>query len=143
MVSPADRRYAALQRRSASDTNFRCSKGKWFRLRKPGLHRFLISGSDLGIDARFSPFTHSCVHRFLISGPNSGIDAAPSLLHRRMARLQHRRGVQAGTGCHEGGITLRNKPPEWHLPLPRQRYASDSNPTQFIGRSTKKRLSTM
>ena len=241
MVSPADRRYAALQLRSASDTNFRCSKGKWFRLRKPGLHRFLISGPnlridarislfkpsfvhrflisspdlgidasfsrfkpscvhrflisgpnlgidasfspfspsfvhrflisgpDLGIDARISPKTTFCVHRFLISGPNLGIDAAPSLLHRRMARLQHSRWLQVGTGCHEGGIILRKKPPEWHLSLPqrhvasgsnlslpqryaasgsslslpRQRYASDSNPAQFIGRNTKKRLSTM
>ena len=152
------------QRPSASDTNFRCCKGKWFRLRKPGLHRFLISGPDLGIDASFSPFSPSfvhrflisspdlridasfprfkpsfvhrflisspdlridarispkttfcvhrflisepnlgidasfsrfkpsCVHRFLISGPDLRIDAAPSLLHRRMARLQHSRG---------------------------------------------------
>ena len=204
MVSPADRRYAALQRRSASDTNFRCRKVKWFRLRKPGLHRFwisgpnlgidakkpsrtaqslhrflisspdlgidasfsrfkpscvhrfLISGSDLGIDARISPKTTFCVHRFLISGPDLGIDAAQSSWLWRMARLQHSRGVQAGTGCHEGGIILSKKPPEWHLSLPqryaasgsslslpRQRYASDSNPAQCIGRSTKKRLSTM
>ena len=146
------------------------------------VHRFLISSPDLRIDARISPKTTSCVHRFLISGPNLGIDAAPSLLHRRIARLQHRRRVQAGTGCHEGGIILRKKPPEWHLSLPqrhaaygsnlslpqryaasgsnlslpqrhvatgsnlslpRQRYVSDSNPAQFIGRSTKKRLSTM
>ena len=33
-----------------------------------------------------------------------------------MARLQRSRGVQAGTGCHEGGIILSKKPPEWHLP---------------------------
>ena len=39
-----------------------------------------------------------------------------SLLQRRMARLQHGRGAQAGTGCHEGGIILSKKPPEWHLP---------------------------
>ena len=87
MVSPADRRYAALQRCSASDTNFRCGKGKWFRLRKPGLHRFLISSPDLRIDARISPFTPSRVHRFLISRPNLGIDASfslfkPSFVHR-------------------------------------------------------------
>ena len=53
------------------------------------LHRFLISSPDLGIDARISPKTTFCVHRFLISGPNLGIDAAPSLRHRRTARLQH------------------------------------------------------
>ena len=36
----------------------------------------------------------------------------------RMARLQHGRGMQAGTECHEGGIILSKKPPEWHLSLP-------------------------
>ena len=36
------------------------------------VHRFLISGPDLGIDARFSPFTRSFVHRFLISGGKLG-----------------------------------------------------------------------
>ena len=77
------------------------------------VHRFLISGPDLGIDASFSPIPPSCVHRFLISGPHLGIDAAPSLLHRRMARLQQSRWVQAGTGCHKGGIILSKKPPKW------------------------------
>ena len=46
---------------------------------------------------------------------------------RRTARLQHSRGVPAGTGCHEGGIILSKKPPEWRLFLPQQRSASDSN----------------
>ena len=46
---------------------------------------------------------------------------------RRTARLQHSRGVQAGTGCHEGGIILSKQPPEWRLSLPQQRSASDSN----------------
>ena len=106
------------------------------------LHRFLISCPDLRIDVRFSPFTPSSVHRFLISGPDfrinarkpsrtaqrlhrfliSGPDlriaAASSLLQLRTARLQRSRGVQAGTGCHVGGIILSKKPPEWHLPLP-------------------------
>ena len=50
-----------------------------------------------------------------------------SLPQRRIARLQHRCEAQAGTGCHEGGIILSKKPPEWHLSLPQQRYASDSN----------------
>ena len=115
------------------------------------VHRFLISGPDLRIDARFSPETAQRLHRFLISGPDLGIDArkpsriaqrlhrflisrpdlriaaAPSLLQRRTARLQRSRGVQAGTGCHEGGIILSKKPPEWRLFLPQQRSASDSN----------------
>ena len=40
------------------------------------LHRFLISGPDLRIDASFSRFKPSCVHRFLISSPDLGIDAS-------------------------------------------------------------------
>ena len=51
------------------------------------MHRFLISGSDLGIAARFCLFTPSCVHRFLISRPDLRIDAGfclftPSCVHR-------------------------------------------------------------
>ena len=91
------------------------------------VHRFLISGSDLRIDVSFSPETASCVYRFLISRPDLGITAAPSLLQLKTARLQHSRGVQAGTGCHEGGIILSKQPPEWRLSLPQQRSASDSN----------------
>ena len=40
-----------------------------------------------------------------------------SLLQRGIARLQHRCEAQAGTGCHEGGIILSKKPPEWR-PVP-------------------------
>ena len=43
------------------------------------VHRFLISGPDLRIDARFSPFTSSCVHRFLISSPDLKIDVGSCL----------------------------------------------------------------
>ena len=51
------------------------------------VHRFLISGPDLRIDAGFSLFKPSCVHRFLISGLNLGIDVSfspftPSSVHR-------------------------------------------------------------
>ena len=51
------------------------------------LHRFLISGPDLRIDASFFPFTPSFVHRFLISSPNLRIDVSfslfkPSFVHR-------------------------------------------------------------
>ena len=51
------------------------------------MHRFLISGPDLGIDVSFSPFKPSCVHRFLISSPDLLIDAGfcmftPSSVHR-------------------------------------------------------------
>ena len=54
------------------------------------------------------------------------INAAPSLLHRRIARLQRSRGEQAGTGCHEDGIILSKKPPKWLQSPPHQRSASDS-----------------
>ena len=51
------------------------------------VHRFLISGPNLGINARISSFTPSFVRRFLISGPDLGIDArisplTPSFVHR-------------------------------------------------------------
>ena len=140
-------------------------------------------GVNLGITARLCPFTLSCVQRFLISGSNLGINAAEkssacsgrsgnevrvrfysslpqrrmvppavvvaatrsasdSILRcskgewfrlpqssrlRRIACLQQSRGVQAGTGCHEGGIILSKKPPKWRLSLPYQRSASESN----------------
>ena len=46
---------------------------------------------------------------------------------RRIVRLPQSRCVRAGTGCHEGGIILSKKPPEWHLSPPYQRSASESN----------------
>ena len=46
---------------------------------------------------------------------------------RRIARLPQSFGVQAGTGCHEGGIILSKKPPEWRLSPPYQCSASESN----------------
>ena len=46
---------------------------------------------------------------------------------RRIALLQQSRWVQEGTGCHEGGIILSKKPPEWRLSPPYQRSASESN----------------
>ena len=75
-----------------------------------GVHRFLISSPDLGIDAGFSPFTAPCVHRFLISGPDLRIDArfsqfTPSSVHRFLISSPDLGidaaccGEQAGTGC--------------------------------------------
>ena len=63
------------------------------------VHRFLISGPDLRIDARFSPFPPSSVHRFLISGSDLGIDARfclfmPSCVHRFLIL-----GGQFGNHC--------------------------------------------
>ena len=52
MVPPAA---AVATTSSASDSNLRRCKEEWFRLQTvvatPDLHRFLISGPDLGIDA--------------------------------------------------------------------------------------------
>ena len=61
------------------------------RFKPSCVYRFLISGPDLGIDASFSPIKHSSVHRFLISGLDLRIDAALSSLCVRAARLQHYR----------------------------------------------------
>ena len=75
MVPPAV--VVAAATRSASDSILRCREEERFRLQSatnPRLHRFLISGLDLGIDARFSLFKPSCVHRLLISGPDLRID---------------------------------------------------------------------
>ena len=58
----------------------------------------------------------------------NGPPAVPSLRQERMARLQHGRGMQAGTGCHEGGIILSKKPPEWHLSLPLHLVSLRPNP---------------
>ena len=55
------------------------------------------------------------------------VAATMLLLQCDLFRLQHSRGAQAGTGCHEGGIILSKKPLEWHLSLPQRRSASDSN----------------
>ena len=76
MVPPAV--VVAAATRSASDSILRCREEERFRLQSatnPRLHRFLISGLDLGIDARFYLFKPSCVHRLLISGPDLRIDA--------------------------------------------------------------------
>ena len=103
------------------------------------VHRFLISGPNLGIDAKKPSRTAQRLHRFLFSSPDLRIDAAPSLLQLRTARLQHHRSCTeeqpacrmtvadaGGTGCHEGGIILSKKPPEWYLSPLQQRSASDS-----------------
>ena len=88
IASPADRRRnAGLHRFLISGPNLGIDAR--FCLFTPSfVHRFLISGSDLRIDARISPFTPSCVHRFLISGPNLGIDAKkPSRTAQRLHRF--------------------------------------------------------
>ena len=81
----------------------------------------------MGIAARFCLFTPSCVHRFLISGPDLVITAGFAVATDKIGPPAAQ-SWGAGRGrCHEGGIILSKKPPEWHLSLPQQRYASDSN----------------
>ena len=73
------------------------------------LHRFLISGPNLGIDARISPFTPSCVQRFLISGPDLRITARFSPeTHSNVQRFRISWG-QFGNRCKElpGNVLLR------------------------------------
>ena len=83
--------------RFASDSNLRSGKEEWFRLQRSWWQRSSASDSN---------FRSVKEERF---------------------RLQRAWRTQAGTGCHEGGIILSKKPPEWHLFLPQQRSASDSN----------------
>ena len=64
--------HAKHPRQDASSTRYGTRAGGWAAF----VHRFLISGPNLRIDASFSLFTPSSVHRFLISGPNLRIDAA-------------------------------------------------------------------
>ena len=69
------------------------------------LHRFLILGLDLGIDARFHPETSSIVHRFLISGPDLGVDAsfAGFLAARRGGFAQSLRSFAGSLAARRGG----------------------------------------
>ena len=58
------------------------------------------------------------------------LDFRPKLENRcrgEWFRLLQPSRTQAGTGCHEGGIILSKKPPEWRMSPPQQRSASDSN----------------
>ena len=123
------------QRPSASDSNFRCRKGKWFRLRKPGLHRFLISGGKLGNHCRESPrFGPGAAvildfrlrienHCKIFPGnvPKSAVildfrgqfgnRCNGCCRHRRMARLQHnRRGGGEWPACVSRGGSDRPRP---------------------------------
>ena len=129
-----------LQRFSASDSILRRRKEEWFRLQRSWRLRgprpilFFVAAKKIGSACR-TPLPHGCsdsgfqgsnlaiatrkpsriaklLHRFLISGPDLRIDAAQSSWRWRIARLQHRRGVQAGACCYEGGIILSKKPPE-------------------------------
>ena len=96
-TKPPERHLSLPPQRSASDSNFRSGKEEWFRLQRSWWQRSSASDSNL----------------------RSGKE--------EWFRLQQPWRTQAGTGCHEGGIILIKKPPEWHLFLPQQRYASDSN----------------
>ena len=78
--------YCCMHRFLISGSDLRIDAG--FCLYTPSsVHRFLISSLNLRIDVRFSRFTATCVHRFLISSPDLGIDARfhpimPCCMHR-------------------------------------------------------------
>ena len=113
-------RFASLGLKSRIDARIAPDLTSWLQ-RLPSL------SLKSGIDAQIAPDLTIWLHRFASLCLKSRIDAAPSLRQRRTARLQRSRGVQAGTGCHEGGIILSKKPPEWRLASPHQRSVSDSN----------------
>ena len=105
MVPPA---VVVAATRSASESNLLCGKLEWFRLLQSSRLRRIV--------------------RLLKSSRQRRIVRLPQLSRqRRIARLPHSRWVQAGTGCHEGGIILSKKPPEWRLSPPYQRSAFESN----------------
>ena len=114
----------SLRRRcSASDSNLRSGKEEWFRLQRAwrtqagtGCHEGGIILSKKPPEWRMSP-----------PQQRSASDSNFCSVKEEWFRLQQPSRTQAGTGCHEGGIILSKKPPEWHLFLPQQRYASDSN----------------
>ena len=64
-----------LHRFLISSSNLRIDAAKKLNLVQ-SVHRFLISGPDLRIDATKRPKQGQSVHRFLISSPNLRIDAA-------------------------------------------------------------------
>ena len=97
-------------------TNFNTYMTNWVNANKAWIvfsqftpsfvRRFLISGLDLGIDARFSQFTPSFVHRFLISSPNLRIAArfsrfTPSCVHRFLISGPNLRIAAASRRCKE------------------------------------------
>ena len=71
--------------RSVSDSNFLCGNREWFRLQWPLRQR----------------------------GPRPILFFAAARENGFAYRVLKR--TQAGTGCHEGGIILSKKPPEWYL----------------------------
>ena len=76
---------AVAATRSVSDSNFLCGNREWFRLQWPLRQR----------------------------GPRPILFFAAARENGFAYRVLKR--TQAGAGCHEGGIALSKKPPEWYL----------------------------
>ena len=70
------------------------------------VHRFLISGPDLRIDAGFSPEMPISVQRFLISGPDLRIDAG---FCSEIAKTIDERGVMVLSASDSDIATLLKK----------------------------------
>ena len=111
----------SLHRPFASDSNFHSCKEEWpacYDRRDNGLPRPILIFEAAKKNGPPPTTVATTVFR---------VRFYSSLSQRRTARLQHSRGLQAGTGCYEGCIILSKKPPEWRLSLPQRPSESDSN----------------
>ena len=109
--------------RSASDSNLRSGKEEWFRLQRAWRTQAGTGCHEGGIILSTKP-----PERHLSLPPQrSASDSNLRSGKEERFRLQRAWRTQAGTGCHEGGIILSKKPPEWRMSPPQQRSASESN----------------
>ena len=110
---------AASIRKSGLEIENRCTDCPCFDLLAASIRKF-----ELEIKNRCTevPEMIGCAASIRKSGPEIENRSSAIVPASRTARLQRSRGAQAGTGCHEGGIILSKKPPEWHLVTPQQRY---------------------
>ena len=118
-VLPVYTFFAAVIANSGLKIRNRCADCPCFDLLAASIRK-----SGLEIENRCTDY--SCFDLMAASIRKSGLEienrCSAIVPASRTARLQRSRGVQAGTGCHEGGILLSKKPPEWHLATPQQRY---------------------
>ena len=115
---------AASIRKSGLEIENRCTDCPCFDLLAASIRK---SGLEIENRCTEVPEMIGCAASILKSGPEIENRCSAIVPASRTARLQRSRGAPAGTGCHEGGIILSKKPPEWRLTTPQQRSASDSN----------------
>ena len=115
---------AAVIANSGPEIENRCTDYSCFDLLSASIRK---SGLEIENRCTDCPCFDLMAASIRMSGPEIENRCSAIVPASRTARLQRSRGAQAGTGCHEGGIILSKKPPEWHLATPQQRSASDSN----------------